>query len=79
MTATEVQLSGTGTIANPATGAVAGQLRWTDPADVAGIAAGLAEAQRGWDTMGAKGRAKALARYAVWLGKHRGEIEDLLI
>ena len=28
---------------------------------------------------GATGRAKVLARYAVWLGEHRGEIEALLI
>ena len=26
-----------------------------------------------------KGRAKVLARYAVWLGEHRDEIESLLI
>ena len=32
-------------IRNPATGAVAGQVRWTDPADVARIAAGLREAE----------------------------------
>jgi acyl-CoA reductase-like NAD-dependent aldehyde dehydrogenase len=75
----EVRMPETATIVNPATGAVAGEVRWTNPADVPGIAAGLAQAQRGWDRMGAKGRAKALARYAVWLGKHRGEIEDLLI
>jgi acyl-CoA reductase-like NAD-dependent aldehyde dehydrogenase len=80
MTATSpVQLPESGTILNPATGAVAGQVRWTDPADVPGIAAKLAEAQRGWDKMGAKGRAKAMAKFAVWLGDHRGEIEELLI
>src|SRR6478735_11830097 len=66
-------------IRNPATGAVAGQVRWTDPADVARIAAGLREAQKEWEARGPKGRAKVLARYAVWLGEHRGEIESLLI
>ena len=35
------EFSGTGTIRNPATGAVAGEVRWTDPADVPRIAAGL--------------------------------------
>lgn len=68
-----------GTIHNPATGAVAGQVRWTDPADVPRVAASLREAQKGWDARGAKGRAKVLARYAVWLGEHRDEIESLLI
>lgn len=67
------------TILNPATGAVAGEVRWTNPADVPQIAAGLREAQRGWEARGAKGRAKVLARYAVWLGEHRDEIERLLI
>src|SRR5215470_12307450 len=67
------------TIHNPATGAVAGQVRWTDPADVPRIAAGLREAQRQWEARGAKGRAKVLARFALWLGKHRDEIEALLI
>ena len=67
------------TILNPATGAVAGEVRWTNPADVPQIAAGLREAQRGWEARGAKGRAKVLARYAVWLGDHRDEIERLLI
>src|SRR6478609_3482684 len=62
-------------IRNPATGAVAGQVRWTDPADVARIAAGLREAQKEWEVR----RAKVLARYAVWLGEHRDEIESLLI
>ncbi|KGI66647.1 aldehyde dehydrogenase family protein [Mycolicibacterium rufum] len=71
--------TGTGTITNPATGAPAGQVRWTDPADVPRIAAGLREAQREWEARGAAGRAKVLARYAVWLGKHRAEIEELLI
>src|SRR3954462_12234710 len=66
-------------IRNPATGAVAGQVRWTDPADVPRIAAGLREAQKEWEVRGAKGRAKVLARYAVWLGEHRDEIESLLI
>ncbi|BBY27876.1 aldehyde dehydrogenase family protein [Mycolicibacterium sediminis] len=67
------------TILNPATGAPAGTVRWTDPADVARIAAGLRTSQRGWEARGAAGRAKVLARYAVWLGEHRAEIEDLLI
>ncbi|BBX66847.1 aldehyde dehydrogenase family protein [Mycolicibacterium psychrotolerans] len=71
--------TGTGTITNPATGAPAGQVRWTDPADVTRIAAGLRDAQREWEARGAAGRAKVLARYAVWLGKHRAEIEELLI
>lgn len=84
MTATpEVELpdsfDGAGTIHNPATGAVAGQVRWTDPADVPRIAASLREAQKEWEARGAKGRAKVLARYAVWLGDHRDEIERLLI
>ena len=73
------EFSGTGTILNPATGAIAGEVRWTDPADVPTIAAGLRAAQREWEQRGAKGRAKALARFAVWLGEHRGEIEELLI
>ncbi|MGV9797802.1 aldehyde dehydrogenase family protein [Mycobacterium sp. NPDC003449] len=80
MTATpEVDLPDTGTIRNPATGAVAGQVRWTDPADVPRIAAGLRSAQKDWEARGAKGRATVLARYAVWLGEHRDEIEKLLI
>ncbi|HEX2214378.1 MAG TPA: aldehyde dehydrogenase family protein [Mycobacterium sp.] len=80
MTATpDVELPDTSTIRNPATGAVAGTVRWTDPADVPRIAAGLREAQRQWEARGAKGRAKVLARYAVWLGEHREEIEQLLI
>jgi acyl-CoA reductase-like NAD-dependent aldehyde dehydrogenase len=73
------EFSGTGTVLSPATGAVAGQVQWTDPADVAGIAAGLRANQREWEQRGANGRAKALARFAVWLGEHRGEIEELLI
>jgi acyl-CoA reductase-like NAD-dependent aldehyde dehydrogenase len=73
------EFSGTGTILNPATGAIAGEVHWTDPADVPTIAAGLRAAQREWEQRGAKGRAKALARFAVWLGDHRGEIEELLI
>ena len=48
-------LSDTGTIRNPATGAVAGKVRWTDPADVPRIAAGLREAQRQWEARGAEG------------------------
>ncbi|HKH52684.1 MAG TPA: aldehyde dehydrogenase family protein, partial [Mycobacterium sp.] len=80
MTATpEVDLPDTSTIRNPATGAVAGTVRWTDPADVPRIAAGLREAQKHWEARGAKGRAKVLARYAVWMGEHRDEIEALLI
>ena len=71
--------SSASSIRNPATGAVAGQVRWTDPADVPRLAAGLREAQREWEERGAKGRAKVLARYAVWLGEHRDEIESLLI
>ncbi|MGB2922754.1 MAG: aldehyde dehydrogenase family protein [Mycobacterium sp.] len=84
MTATpDVELpnpfTGTGTIKNPADGSVAGQVRWTDPADVPRVAAGLRAAQREWEARGPKGRAKVLARYAVWLGEHRDEIEALLI
>ncbi len=66
-------------ILNPATGAVAGTVRWTDPADVPRITAGLRQSQREWEARGAAGRAKVLARYAVWLGEHRGDIEALLI
>ncbi|HEY9303651.1 MAG TPA: aldehyde dehydrogenase family protein, partial [Mycobacterium sp.] len=73
------EFSGTGTVLNPATGAVAGEVHWTDPADVAGIAADLRAAQRDWEQRGAKGRAKVLARFALWLGEHRDEIEKLLI
>jgi acyl-CoA reductase-like NAD-dependent aldehyde dehydrogenase len=58
---------------------VAGKVRWTDPADVPRIVAGLRQAQREWEARGAKGRAKVLARYAVWMGEHRDEIESLLI
>lgn len=71
--------SGTDTVLNPATGAVAGEVRWTDPADVDAIADGLRTAQREWERRGAKGRAKAMARFAIWLGDHRDEIEKLLI
>jgi len=71
--------TGTGTITNPATGSVAGEVRWTDPADVPRIAASLRAIQKEWEARGAKGRAKVLARYAVWLGEHREEIESLLI
>ncbi|MFB1295981.1 aldehyde dehydrogenase family protein [Mycobacterium sp. pW049] len=71
--------TGTGTIKNPATGAVAGKVHWTDPADVAQVAAGLRAAQKEWEARGPKGRAKVLSRYAVWLGQHRAEIERLLI
>lgn len=73
------EFTGTGSVRNPATGAVAGEVHWTDPADVPAIAAELRAAQREWEQRGAKGRAKALARYAVWLGEHRDEIEELLI
>jgi acyl-CoA reductase-like NAD-dependent aldehyde dehydrogenase len=80
MTATpEVDVPDTSTIRNPATGAVAGTVRWTDPADVPRIATGLRKAQKDWEARGAKGRAKVLARYAVWMGKHRDEIESLLV
>ncbi|MDQ2628131.1 MAG: aldehyde dehydrogenase family protein, partial [Actinomycetota bacterium] len=72
-------LSGTDTVRNPATGEAAGEVRWTDPSDVEAIAAGLRTAQREWEGRGAKGRAKVLARYAVWLGEHRDEIEKMLI
>ncbi|TPG31542.1 aldehyde dehydrogenase family protein [Mycolicibacterium hodleri] len=66
-------------ILNPATGAVAGMVRWTDPADVPRITAGLRRSQKEWEARGAAGRARVLARYAVWLGEHRDEIESLLI
>src|SRR5258707_3069756 len=75
----EVDLPDNSTIRNPETGAVAGTVRWTNPADVPRIAAGLREAQKQWEARGAKGRAKVLARYAVWMGEHRDEIESLLI
>ena len=73
------EVEATATIRNPATGSIVGTVRWTDPADVPRIAAGLRQAQRGWESRGAAGRAKVLARYAVWLGEHRDEIESLLI
>src|ERR1700682_1960785 len=80
MTATpEVDVPDTSTIRNPATGAVAGTVRWTDPADVPRIASGLRKAQKDWEARGAKGRAKVMARYAVWMGEPRAEIEELLI
>ena len=78
MTATS-EASTTGTVRNPATGDVAGEVHWTDPADIPRIAARLAQSQRDWEKRGPKGRARVLARFAVWLGDHRGEIEDLLI
>jgi acyl-CoA reductase-like NAD-dependent aldehyde dehydrogenase len=59
--ATDADFSGTGTITNPATGAVAGQVQWTDAADVPTIAAGLRAAQHEWEQRGAQGRNKALA------------------
>jgi acyl-CoA reductase-like NAD-dependent aldehyde dehydrogenase len=77
--ATESDFTGTGTIHNPANGAIAGQVQWTDPADIPTIAAGLRVTQREWERRGPEGRAKALARFAVWLGDHRGEVEELLI
>ena len=80
MTAThDVDATDTATIGNPATGGVAGKVRWTDPTDVPRIAAGLRQAQREWEARGAAGRAKVLARFAVWMGEHRDEIEALLI
>ncbi|ORW22892.1 aldehyde dehydrogenase [Mycolicibacter nonchromogenicus] len=81
MTATNsvAGFTGTGTVFNPATGEIAGEVQWTDPSDVEKIAAGLRTAQREWEQRGAKGRAKALARFAVWLGDNRDEIEKLLI
>src|SRR6201994_4374748 len=79
ITPTAPEFSGTGTVLNPATGAVAGEVQWTDPADVPAIAAGLRAAQREWEQRGATGRAKVLARFAVWLAEHRDEIESLLI
>ena len=78
MTATS-DVESSAKILNPATGAVAGTVRWTDPADVPRIVAGLRQSQREWEARGAAGRAKVLARYAVWLGEHRDEIEALLI
>src|SRR5882672_630429 len=79
MTATHEVDASTASIENPATGGVAGTVRWTDPADVPRIAAGLRQAQREWEARGAAGRAKVLARFAVWMGEHRDEIEALLI
>src|ERR1700743_3137975 len=73
------EFAGTGTIHSPANGAIAGQVQWTDPADVPTIAAGLRAAQREWEQRGADGRAKVLARFAIWMGEHRDEIEELLI
>jgi acyl-CoA reductase-like NAD-dependent aldehyde dehydrogenase len=78
MTATP-EVETTATIRSPGTGAVAGTVRWTDPADVSRITAGLRRSQREWEARGAAGRAKVLARYAVWLGDNRDEIESLLI
>ncbi|MCW2589833.1 MAG: NAD-dependent aldehyde dehydrogenase [Mycobacterium sp.] len=77
--ATDTSSNNSATIGNPATGGVAGTVRWTDPADVPRIAAGLRQAQREWEARGAAGRAKVLARFAVWMGEHRDEIEALLI
>lgn len=81
MTVTEDRsgFTGTGTIVNPATGVPAGEVRWTDPAEVPALAAGLRAAQREWEQAGAKARSRVLARFAVWLGEHRDEIERLLI
>ena len=78
MTATP-EVDAVANILNPATGAVAGTVRWSDPADVARVTTGLRHAQREWEARGAAGRAKVIARYAVWLGEHREEIESLLI
>jgi acyl-CoA reductase-like NAD-dependent aldehyde dehydrogenase len=78
MTATP-EVDAVAEILNPATGAVAGTVRWSDPADVARVTTGLRHAQREWEARGAAGRAKVIARYAVWLGEHRAEIESLLI
>jgi acyl-CoA reductase-like NAD-dependent aldehyde dehydrogenase len=78
MTATS-EVHTTGTILNPATGTVAGQVSWTDPAVIPAIATGLREAQRDWERRGPKGRAKVLSKFAVWLDAHRDEIETLLI
>jgi len=78
MTATP-EVDAVAEILNPATGAVAGTVRWSDPADVARVTTGLRHAQREWEARGAAGRAKVIARYAVWLGEHREEIESLLI
>ena len=78
MTATP-EVDAVAKILNPATGAVAGTVRWSDPADVARVTAGLRQSQREWEARGAAGRAKVIARYAVWLGDHREEIESLLI
>src|ERR1700761_910346 len=78
-TPSSTEFSGTGTIHSPANGAIAGQVQWTDPADVPTIAAGLRAAQREWEQRGADGRAKVLARFAIWMGEHRDEIEELLI
>lgn len=71
--------TGTGTIKSPATDSVVGEVRWTDRADVPRMVAGLRSAQQEWAARGPKSRAKVLARYAVWLGEHREEIESLLI
>lgn len=79
MTAIETDRTGTVAILNPATGEVAGHVTWTDPAEVPGIAARLRAAQRDWEHRGAKGRARVLARFAVWLGDHRDEIERMLV
>lgn len=40
------EFSGTGTIYNPANGAIAGQVQWTDAADIPTIAAALRTTQR---------------------------------
>lgn len=71
--------SGTDTVLNPASGEVAGEVHWTDASDVQGIATALRAAQREWERRGAKGRAKVLARFAIWLGDNRDQIEKLLI
>ena len=79
MTAIDVQNPDTATILNPATGAPAGRVRWTDPATVPALAAELREAQREWEQRGPRARTKTLARFAVWLDDHRDQIDRLLI
>ncbi|OBJ69174.1 aldehyde dehydrogenase family protein [Mycobacterium sp. 1274756.6] len=79
-TSSDVTASSKGiTIFNPATGVPVGDVVWNVPDDVATLARQLRDSQRNWEQIGASGRAKVLSRYAVWLGDHRDEIEDLLI
>ena len=79
MTATpEVDLPHDGTastIRNPATGAVAGQVRWSDPRmyrDRRGL-----RKRRRIGSARRQGPCQSACRYAVWLGEHRDEIEAL--